>query len=132
MHPIRTEYWAKPIPIRQFDWIATYADDEPNDAGTMLHGHGRTEAEAVVDLIENHPRGGVWCHERDRRCDTCMHSRQHWTRDHDGADYCRTVCNVRGVGVEPDSVCICHEFEGERGQPRTVFIPRAAEPEIQF
>lgn len=54
---IVTEYWAKPIPLRQFDWLAYYDGDEPNDAGGMDHGEGATEAQAVADLIENHPRG---------------------------------------------------------------------------
>lgn len=63
MEKIRTDFWMKPIPLRQFDWEAFYANDEPNDAGCMDVGYGRTEAEAVVDLIENHPRG-IQC-ERD-------------------------------------------------------------------
>lgn len=53
---ITTEFWMKPIPLRQFDWLAFYANDEPNDAGYMPHGEGATETEAVCDLIENHPR----------------------------------------------------------------------------
>jgi hypothetical protein len=48
---IVTSYWAKPIPVRQFDWTATYDGDEPNDAGQMAVGHGATEAEAITDLI---------------------------------------------------------------------------------
>lgn len=65
---IKTEFWMKPIPLRQFDWLAFYDGDEPNDNGSMPHGEGRTEAEAVVDLIENHPRG-IQC-ERDF-CGVC-------------------------------------------------------------
>lgn len=53
---IRTEYWMKPIPDLRWDWFAYYDGDEPNDAGSMPHGEGRTEAEAVTDLIENYPR----------------------------------------------------------------------------
>ena len=43
-----------PIPIRQFDWQAHFDGDEPNDNGSMRVGHGRTEAEAVNDLIANY------------------------------------------------------------------------------
>jgi len=51
---IITTHVYPPIPLRQFDWQAHYAgeEDERYDAG-----HGRTEAEAVVDLLENYPRG---------------------------------------------------------------------------
>ena len=65
---IVTHYWAKPIPLRQFDWQAYYDGDEPNDNGSMPHGEGRTEAQAVVDLIENHPRYPVEC-EREPDCE---------------------------------------------------------------
>ena len=47
---IITTYWAKPIPDRQFDWSAHYDGDEPNNAGQMMCGCGRTEAEAIADL----------------------------------------------------------------------------------
>jgi hypothetical protein len=40
-----------PIPLRQFDWCATFDDDEPNDDGQMLAGYGKTEAEALEDLL---------------------------------------------------------------------------------
>jgi hypothetical protein len=53
---IVTRYWAKPFPLRQFDWEASYDGDEPNDAGYMAVGHGRTEAEAIADLFANYPR----------------------------------------------------------------------------
>ena len=45
---IKTEYWAKPIPPRQFDWIAV--DDNYEPGGPI--GHGRTEQEAIDDLKE--------------------------------------------------------------------------------
>jgi hypothetical protein len=45
-----------PIPIRSMDWQAVYDNDEPDDEGRMDVGHGVTEAEAIADLIENHPR----------------------------------------------------------------------------
>jgi hypothetical protein len=55
---IVTDFMYPPIPIRQFDWQAIYDGDEPNDAGGMDVGHGRTEAEAIADLTTNHPREG--------------------------------------------------------------------------
>ena len=59
---IRTDYWAKPIPDRRFDWSATYDDyeadcDQDGFFSTSPVGYGRTEAEAVIDLIENNYRG---------------------------------------------------------------------------
>lgn len=53
---INTDFWLKPGPTNKHDWLAFYADDEPNDAGCMDHGEGATETEAIADLIENHPR----------------------------------------------------------------------------
>ena len=44
---VRTQYWAKPIPIRKSDWQATLDGWEP---GQPI-GHGETEAEAVHDLF---------------------------------------------------------------------------------
>lgn len=41
-----------PIPSRQFDFVAYFDGDEPNDAGRMLCGYGRTPYRAVKDLIE--------------------------------------------------------------------------------
>ncbi len=46
---IVTNYWAKPIPDRQFDWSAHYDGDEPND-GQMMVGYGKTKEEAIIDL----------------------------------------------------------------------------------
>ncbi len=40
-----------PIPLRQFDWCATFDNDEPDDDGNMLAGYGKTEAEALEDLL---------------------------------------------------------------------------------
>lgn len=51
---IITEYWAKPIPLRQFDWSAVRDGYEPPDSdgvGGGLVGWGRTEQEAIDDLI---------------------------------------------------------------------------------
>lgn len=53
---IVTRYWAKPIPVREFDWAAWYDDTEPNDDGQMDVGFGRTRQEAIADLVSNFPR----------------------------------------------------------------------------
>ena len=45
---IKTEYWPKPIPPRQFDWSAVTDDYEPGEP----IGYGRTEQEAITDLRE--------------------------------------------------------------------------------
>ena len=45
-----------PIPVRNFDYCATYDGDEPDDDGNIDQGFGATRHEAIVDLIENHPR----------------------------------------------------------------------------
>ena len=50
MKRIVTEHVYPPIPDRSCDWQATFADDEPNDAGQMLVGRGPTEAAAAADL----------------------------------------------------------------------------------
>jgi hypothetical protein len=49
---LKTSYWAKPIPTRSFDWEAWHDNHEPNDNGQMITGYGRTEAEAIADLLE--------------------------------------------------------------------------------
>lgn len=51
---IVVEHVWPPIPDRRFDFMAFYhgEDDEMFDKGW-----GRTEPEAVVDLLENYPRG---------------------------------------------------------------------------
>lgn len=46
---IVTEYWAKPIPPRQFDWVAHYDDPEGSTA------YGATEQEAIDNLLTDHP-----------------------------------------------------------------------------
>lgn len=45
---IRTDYIFPPIPVRSFDWQATGDSYEP---GHPI-GHGRTEQEAIEDLLE--------------------------------------------------------------------------------
>lgn len=53
---IRADFVYPPIPIRTIDWQAYYDNDEPDDLGCMVTGTGRTETDAICDLIENHPR----------------------------------------------------------------------------
>jgi hypothetical protein len=63
---IHVSFWMKPIPIRSCDYIATYDDYEGGDGYDERpgpSGEGATAAQAVLDLIDNHPRG-VQC-ERD-------------------------------------------------------------------
>ena len=52
---IQTTYDPKPIPLRQFDWYAidssTY-DGAPDSTTRHQIGFGRTEAEAVQNLLE--------------------------------------------------------------------------------
>lgn len=50
---IVTEFWAKPIPLRQFDWSAI--DDDTYDGAEDSNcpvGYGATEQEAITDLVE--------------------------------------------------------------------------------
>ena len=53
---IITRYVFPPIPDRQFDWMAYFDGDEPNDAGGMDVGYGRTREEAISDLTTNYER----------------------------------------------------------------------------
>jgi len=46
---IKTNFDYPPIPIRDYDWSAW--DDETYDEGCLV-GHGKTEQEAIDDLIE--------------------------------------------------------------------------------
>ena len=46
-----TSYIFPPIPDRRWDWIACYDGQEER----AQNGFGRTEAEAVADLLENYP-----------------------------------------------------------------------------
>ncbi len=43
----------KPIPIRQFDWCAYFDGDEPTDDGQMRQGFGKTEPEAILELLDS-------------------------------------------------------------------------------
>jgi hypothetical protein len=48
---ILTSFVYPPIPVRDYDWLAWYAGEEDYD---MHSGSGRTEQEAIDDLIENY------------------------------------------------------------------------------
>ena len=48
---IKTDYIYPPIPIHTMDWVAWY-DDLGEDGSP--YGYGRTEAEAIADLLENY------------------------------------------------------------------------------
>lgn len=45
---IITKYWAKPIPMRSFDWAAYFDNYEPG----LPIGHGPDEESAINDLLE--------------------------------------------------------------------------------
>lgn len=45
---INTEYVFPPIPIRIYDWRATFDGYEPGDS----MGYGATEQEAIADLLD--------------------------------------------------------------------------------
>ena len=55
---IRVTHVFPPIPIRTMDYSATYDDyDGAEDSGNRGEiGYGRTEQDAIADLVENHPR----------------------------------------------------------------------------
>jgi len=44
---IVTDYWMKPIPVRDFDWSATVDNYEAGDP----IGYGETESKAKADLM---------------------------------------------------------------------------------
>jgi hypothetical protein len=46
---IKTNYWAKPIPDRSFDWCAY--DAATYEPGCPI-GYGATEQEAIADLMK--------------------------------------------------------------------------------
>ena len=46
---IVTHHWPKPNPDRSFDWAAVY-DGHEEDGD---YGYGRTEQEAIDDLVNN-------------------------------------------------------------------------------
>jgi hypothetical protein len=128
---IVVEFVYPPIPIRQFDYLAYYADEADEQ---MDHGTGRTAAEAVVDLLENHPRG-VWCCDK-RRCDDCVYFGEitepaTWTDPAYGSPY----CNFHHRRLFEHLGCYDHTFEGERemwARPTLPPEPRKQEEEIVF
>lgn len=50
---IVTNFVFPPIPIRQFDWLAVFDNYDGAEDSRCPVGFGRTEAEAVADLLEN-------------------------------------------------------------------------------
>ena len=46
---ISTDFWMKPIPLREFDWCAV--DDDTYDGEGCPIGFGRTEEDAIADLM---------------------------------------------------------------------------------
>jgi hypothetical protein len=56
MRVINTHYWAKPIPIRGYDWSATYDDYDGAEDSANRHmvGFGATEIDAIQDLERLH------------------------------------------------------------------------------
>lgn len=50
---VNVDFIYPPIPIRQFDWQATWDGDEPDDDGRMLVGHGLTPLDAIIDLYDS-------------------------------------------------------------------------------
>lgn len=60
---IATRYQPPPIPQRDFDWYALDSDtyDGAPDAGAAsTMGWGRTEQEAIDDLLEQFEEGRPW------------------------------------------------------------------------
>lgn len=83
---IQTDYWAKPIPIRRFDWCATWENYEGGDGYDERPGpvgYGATEQEAIDDLLEIAPpckNDGVPYVRQDGGCLKC---------DADSGEACR-------------------------------------------
>lgn len=48
---IETEYWRKPIPIRDHDWSAIDAETYDGNETDPI-GYGETEYEAICNLLE--------------------------------------------------------------------------------
>jgi hypothetical protein len=49
---IITNFWMKPIPLRQFDWSAVTDNYDGAEDSNDPIGYGATEQEAMQDLIE--------------------------------------------------------------------------------
>jgi hypothetical protein len=118
-----------PIPIRTMDYLAYYEGEEDEQ---MDHGEGRTAAEAVIDLIENHPRGIDCCEKR--RCEDCIHFGEitepaTFTDPAYGSPY----CNLRHMRLWDMLACSDHSFEGEAEMWARPTLPAPArEEEIVF
>jgi hypothetical protein len=56
---IVTDFWMKPIPLRQFDWSAVDDDtyDGAEDSNCPI-GYGATEQDAIADLLEQTTESG--------------------------------------------------------------------------
>jgi hypothetical protein len=64
---IKTEYWAKPSPERQWDWSALRPDvydGAPDSSARHMIGYGRTEQAAIDDLLEQEEDGTGAVEER--------------------------------------------------------------------
>ena len=59
---IITNYWAKPIPDRQFDWSAM-----ENGGNENMCGWGPTEKEAIEDLKRRQNEEADWLEEQQER-----------------------------------------------------------------
>ena len=62
---IVTTYVCPPIPMRDFDWHATFEGLE----GEGINGFGRTEEEAIEDLQQNNDCQE--CLKQDSTCSEC-------------------------------------------------------------
>lgn len=85
MTKIITSFVFPPIPDRDHDWLAYYADTEESGR----YGYGPTEAAAMRDLVINWPR---------EDCPGC----KGWGHVPRGTDDRTMPCNVcHGLGAEP-------------------------------
>lgn len=64
---IVTHYDPPPIPVRDFDWSAV--DDATYDGEGSKIGHGRTEAEAIAELME---KLEIYCRDKGAAVDPTM------------------------------------------------------------
>jgi hypothetical protein len=77
---VKTTNIYPPIPVRQFDWQAWYAD-EGEESGN--YGYGETEAKAIEDLRDKNDDSG------EIPCEDCTKIR--------GYNYCTMNCYPRNV-----------------------------------
>jgi|GEM_PF-2920397 len=112
MPKIATSYRAKPIPLRQFDWTAWYDGDEPNDAGGMRTGSGRTQEDAIANLLSNHPPSCVDCGGKGSAIPGIE-----WTIQEYGDDECPTLVLHRG---ETENRICFMATPGSHGDPAMI------------